>query len=135
MGSAEPMRACPRLPAMVSASGAAAAKPSRADARRCGRGSAAVGAVGVRELGCDVIKHDGTRGTLAGMPATVHLRHHRKRIQNAPESIVWNCSCGFMTWRPRTPKSAIVQLQKAWARHLTRRTPGNRRQLAVRPLS
>ncbi len=45
---------------------------------------------------------------MAGMPASVHLRRHRKRIQNAPESIVWNCSCGFMTWRPRTPKSAIV---------------------------
>ena len=82
-----------------------------------------------------VIKHDGTRVTLAGMPASVHLRHHRKRMQNAPETIVWNCSCGFMTWRPRTPKSSIVQLQKAWDRHLTRRTPGNRRQLAVRRLS
>jgi len=30
VASAEPMRACPRRPAMVSASGAAAAKPSHA---------------------------------------------------------------------------------------------------------
>jgi len=69
---------------------------------------------------------------MAGMPASVHLRRHRKRIQNAPESIVWNCSCGFMTWRPRTAKSS-VQLQRAWNRH-TRRTPKNRNQIALRLL-
>jgi len=88
--------------------------------------------VALASRGCGTFCWD--RGTLAGMPAPVSLPRHRKRIKNAPESVVWNCSCGFMAWRPRAPKSAIVQLQKAWDRHLIRRTPGNRRQLAVRRL-
>jgi len=53
------------------------------------------------------------------------ITRHQKTIHRSRTAEIWECSCGFMTWRARRPQddrlARRLVLDASWNRHLNRR--------------
>ncbi len=47
---------------------------------------------------------------------------HRRTVHKTPLDIIWNCSCGWMTWQRRAQNALRrnAKLLDAWRAHLVR---------------